>query len=58
MLVWYKWRVESVIARDWRKARRCAKESLLTRELEFGVSLPLRRGDGTEISEDETRNQK
>ena len=49
MLVWYKRRVESVIARDWRKARRCAKESLLTQELEFGVSLPLRRGDGTEI---------
>ena len=42
---------------DWRKARRCAKESPLALEPGLGESLLLWRGDGTEISGDETRNQ-
>ena len=54
---WYEQRVKSAIALDWRKARRCAKELLLTRGLELGVSLLLGPGDGTKISGDETRNQ-
>ena len=40
----------------WRKARRCAKESLVMGEPELGVSLLLEEGDGTKMSGDETRN--
>jgi len=47
MPAWYEWRVKSVIAWDWRKARRCAKGLLLTL---------LGQGDRTEDA-DETRNQ-
>ena len=57
MPAWYERGVESAIAWDWRKARRCAKGLLLTQELELALSLLLERGDRTEISADETRNQ-
>jgi len=56
MPAWYERRVESAIAWGWRKARWCAKGSLLTQEPELVPSLLLGRGDGTEVSADETRN--
>ena len=50
MPAWHERWVESAIAWDWRKARQCAKESLLMLEPGLGESLLLGWGDGTEIS--------